>query len=99
MRNALALISAAALAAMVLVPSEPARAYEVWPIIPPEQGFHRVVVPAPVPWRCSDGPVANYYHGAYYREIPAEWLGYAYRQHYRYTAWRVVPRTFACAGW
>jgi hypothetical protein len=97
MRNAL--IIAAAFAALTMSPARPASAQEFWPAVPPEQGFYRVGRPAPIPWRCSEGPVWNFYHGAYYREVPAAWGGYAYRQHYRYTAWQVAPRTYACAGW
>jgi hypothetical protein len=97
MRNALALTIAVILVALAV--TKPANAYEGWPVVPPEQGIYPVVRPAPVPWRCSEEPVTNFYHGAYYREVPAVYHGYAYRQHYRYTAWRVVPRTYACAGW
>jgi hypothetical protein len=97
MRNAV--IAAAALAALWMPQAEPARAHEVWPAIPAEQGLSPVNRVWGIPWRCSDAPVANFYHGAYYREPPAVFLGYAYRPHYRYTAWRAVPRTYACAGW
>jgi hypothetical protein len=97
MRNAV--IAAAALAALWMPQAEPAQAREVWPVIPAEQGTYPVNRVGGIPWRCSDEPVYNFYHGAYYLEPPAVWLGYAYRPHYRYTAWRVVPRTYACAGW
>jgi hypothetical protein len=40
--------------------------------------------------------VQNLYHGALYREPPAIYRGYAYRPYYRYTASRVVPRTYFC---
>jgi hypothetical protein len=99
MRNASVLITAVVLAGLAAPLTEPAQAYEFWPVVPPEQGIYPVVRPAAVPWRCSDEPVYNFYHGAYYREVPAVNRGFAYRQHYRYTAWRVVPRTYACAGW
>jgi hypothetical protein len=99
MRNALVLIATLVLAAVAMPLTAPAQAYEFWPVVPPEQGIVRVSPPALVPWRCSDEPVYNFYHGAYYREPPAVWHGYTYRPHYRYTAWRVVPRTYACAGW
>jgi hypothetical protein len=97
MRNAV--IAAAALAALMMPQAEPARAHEAWPVVPSEQGFYPVNRVGGIPWRCSEAPVYNFYHGAYYLEPPAVFLGYAYRPHYRYTAWRVVPRTYACAGW
>ena len=35
---------------------------------------------------------------AYYDAPTAVWLGYVYRPYYRYTAYRVIPRTYVCAG-
>ena len=94
MRNALALMIAAAMAA-IAVP--PAQAHERRAVIPYEIG----VVPSGsvgwAPYRCSDGPVYNFYHGAYYHEPPALDRGYAYRAYYRYAAYRVIPRTYFCA--
>ena len=93
MRRAPALI-AAALAAIL---AGSARAHERGPVIPPEQGPRPPIGPAFVPYRCSEGPVYNFYHGAWYGgEPPAVFLGYAYRPYYRYTAYRVIPRTYAC---
>jgi hypothetical protein len=92
MRTASALITAATLAAAL-----PAQAYERWPVIPPEQGISPVARPAPLPWRCADEPVFNFYHGAYYLEPPAVYLGNTYRPFYRYAAWQRVPRTYVCA--
>jgi hypothetical protein len=94
MRNVL--MTAAALAALSMALAEPAPAHEFWPAIPPEQGVYPVARPAPVPWRCAEEPVFNFYHGAYYREPPAVYQGYAYRPFYRYAAWRAVPRTYFC---
>ena len=94
MRNALALMIAAAFAA-IAVP--PAQAHERWPVIPYEIGFAPVGSAGWVPYRCSNGPAYNFYHGAYYREPTALDRGYAYRPHYRYTAYRVIPRTYLCA--
>jgi hypothetical protein len=95
MRTMPALTFAAALAAIV-ASSPPARAGERWPAIPEEAGVRPLAGVGWVPYRCSDGPVFNLYHGALYDGPPAIYLGYAYRPHYRYTAWRVIPRTFAC---
>jgi hypothetical protein len=95
MRNVF--VTAAALAALALAFSEPAKAYERWPVIPPEQGAYPVARPAPLPWRCADEPVFNFYHGAYYLHLPAVYLGNTYRPFYRYAAWQAVPRTYACA--
>jgi hypothetical protein len=88
---------AAAVAALSLALPEPAKAYERWPVIPPEQGYYPVARPAPVPWRCAEEPVFNFYHGAYYLEPPAVYLGNSYRPFYRYAAWQAVPRTYVCA--
>ena len=49
------------------------------------------------PYRCSDGLVYNFYHGALYSEPPAIYLGQTYRPYYRYTAARVIPRTYFCS--
>jgi len=99
MRNVSALIVAAVLGAIVLClsPAAPAHAGQHWPTIPAEAGVRSLVPYGWVPYRCSDGPVFNLYHGALYDTPPAIWLGYAYRPYYRYTAWRVLPRTYACA--
>jgi hypothetical protein len=97
MTNALALISAAVLAAVAVPLAEPAQAHERWPDVPAEQGVYPVGGVGWIPWRCSGEPVFNFYHGAYYREPPAVWLGYAYRPYYRYAAWRVIPRTYFCS--
>jgi hypothetical protein len=52
----------------------------------------------PIPYRCSNAPVNNFYDGAYYGgEPPAVFLGYAYRPYYRYTAYRVIPRMYFCS--
>jgi hypothetical protein len=42
--------------------------------------------------------VQNFYYGAYYGgEPPASYLGYAYRPYHRYTAYRIIPRTYLCS--
>jgi hypothetical protein len=98
MRHALALVTAALVAAATAFPG-PALAGERWPDIPPELGIGApidgVVL---IPYRCSDGPVYNFYHDAYYGgQPPAIYRGYAYRPHYRYAAYRVIPRTYFCS--
>ena len=98
MRNALAL-TAAALAAIAASSTEPAQARNPWPVVPDEVGARQVGGVGWPAYRCSDGPVFNFYHGAYYDAPPAIYLGYAYRPYYRYAAYRVVPRTYACAEW
>jgi hypothetical protein len=97
MRNALAVMIAAALAATAMPLPEKAKAQERWPAIPGEQGIRLVGRVGWLPHRCSDGPVYNFYHDALYDEAPAIYLGYAYRPYYRYTAWRVIPRTYFCS--
>jgi hypothetical protein len=98
MKNALVLMYAAVLAALALAQPEPAQAREIRPSIPREQGIDLVGRVGWLPWRCSDEPVYNFYHNAIYHEPPAVYRGYAYRTHYRYAAWRVVPRTYVCEG-
>ncbi|WP_246732388.1 hypothetical protein [Bradyrhizobium yuanmingense] len=45
----------------------------------------------------AQGPVNNFYHGAYYgEEPPALYRGCAYRPYYRYRAYRKLPRTYFC---
>jgi hypothetical protein len=96
MKNALAFMTAAALTAAAV--SGPAQAHERWPAIPAELGPGLPIDRLDgVPYRCDFGPVYNFYHGAYYGgQPPAVFLGYAYRPYYRYTAYRVVPRTYFC---
>ena len=97
MRYASLLTGIATLAAMAA--SLPSQAHERWPVIPWEIG----VGPPParyawIPFRCSDGPAYNFYHNAWYAgQPPALYRGYAYRPYYRYTAYRVVPRTYLCS--
>ena len=99
MRNLSAPIVATFLGAIVLClsPAAPAQAGHRWPAIPEEAGVRQLAGPGWAPYRCSDGPVFNLYHGALYDAPPAIFLGYAYRPYYRYTAWRVLPRTYVCA--
>ena len=86
-------------AAAAVIVSLAAQAHERWPVIPEEIGIR----PPParytwIPYRCSDGPADNFYHGAWYAgEPPALYRGHAYRPYYRYTAYRVVPRTYLCS--
>jgi hypothetical protein len=99
MKHPLALTIAAALAAIAVPFAVPAQAGDHWAVIPAEIGVPPVVGDTGwLPYRCSDGPAYNFYHGAYYREPPAIHLDYAYRPYYRYTAYRVIPRTYLCAS-
>ena len=99
MKNTLALMAAAALAAIAVSSPEPTAARDRWPDVPPEIGVRRIGAVGEVPWRCSDGPAFNYYRGAFYDVPPALYDGYAYRPYYRYSAYRVVPRTYYCTEW
>jgi hypothetical protein len=96
MRNVLAYMIAVALIAAAM--GAPAEAHERWPAIPAEVGVAPLIEGAGwAPYRCALGPVYNFYHNAYYGgEPPALYLGYAYRPYYRYTAYRVAPRTYFC---
>jgi hypothetical protein len=84
------------LAALVATP--PARAGgQPYPVVPPEVGVAPFIGPTWDTYRCAEGPVINFYHGAYYgQEPPALYRGYAYRPHYRYSAYRRLPRKYLC---
>jgi hypothetical protein len=84
--------------AAVLPAPSPALAGELWPAIPPEIGVGPPLARYGwVPYRCVDGPVNNFYDGAWYAGRPsALYRGYAYRPYYRYAAYRAVPRTYFC---
>ena len=96
MRNPLAL-SIATLAALSVALPEAARAHDIRAVIPAEIGVPPVGDFGTLPYRCSAGPVYNFYHGAYYHEPTALHLDYAYRPYYRYTAYRQFPRTYFCS--
>ncbi|SIO32563.1 hypothetical protein SAMN05443247_03983 [Bradyrhizobium erythrophlei] len=98
-RNTLAPIVAAVLAAIVASLPEPAQSRVLLPDVPYEIGVRRIGSVGEVPFRCSDGPAYNYYNGAFYDVPPALYRGYAYRPHYRYTAYRVIPRQYFCTEW
>lgn len=98
MRNVMALIIVAAVAAMAAPAAQAGeRGPVLVPVIPHEYG---VASPGRVGWypyRCSAGPAHNFYHGAFYPEVPALHEGYAYRSYYRYTADRRIPKKYLCA--
>ena len=97
MRHASVLV--ATLVATSVLLSLPAQAQQFFLVTPEEIG----VGPPParytwIPFRCSDGPAANFYHGAWYAGQPtALYRGRAYRPYYRYSAYRAVPRTYLCS--
>jgi hypothetical protein len=62
----------AALAAIAAPRSAPAS--EGRPAIPSEQGVRLVGRVGWLPYRCSDGPVYNFYHDALYHEPPAAFI-------------------------
>ena len=95
MRNNSALFAAPLLAATVVALAEPAQARDLRPAVPAEIGV-RPLARGWVPYRCSEEPVFNFYHGAWYDTPPAIWQGYAYRPYYRYAAWRAIPRSYFC---
>ena len=91
------ILAFATLASAALAATSPAQSRQLVPVIPPEIGVGAPLPYVIIPYRCSAGPVQNFYHGALYREPPAAYLGFAYRPYYRYTAARVVPRSYLCA--
>lgn len=97
MRTAWALTLAAALAAATVPSIGRAEAHDrLTAVIPPEIGVTPLGPAGFAPYRCSDGAY-NFYHDALYSQPPALHGGYAYRPYYRYSAYRVVPRTYVCA--
>jgi hypothetical protein len=96
MRNLLAMTIVTVLALAAVAVPAPADARARWPAVPGEIGVFPVGRVGWFPYRCSNGPVYNFYHDALYDEAPAVYLGDAYRPYYRYTAWRVMPRTYFC---
>jgi hypothetical protein len=97
MQNRRAMTIAAALAAILASLGESASAHDrLIAVIPPEIGVPPLGPSGLFPYRCSVGPVYNFYHDALYSQPPAVHLGYAYRPYYRYAAWRKVPRTHKC---
>jgi len=96
MQNRCVVLVGAVAAAFAAIAS-PAPAGELWPAIPPEVGVAPRIGPVWLDYRCTAGPVMNFYHGAYYgEEPPALQHGYAYRPYYRYSAYRKWPRTYFC---
>ena len=97
MRHASVLV--ATLVATSVLLSLPAQAQQFFLVTPEEIG----VGPPParytwIPFRCSEGPADNFYHGAWYAGQPtALYRGRAYRPYYRYSAYRAVPRTSLCS--
>ena len=80
-----------------LIAATSAQAGGPYPAVPPETGVAPSIGPAWDAYRCAQGPVINFYHGAYYgEEPPALYRGYAYRPYYRYRAYRKLPRTYFC---
>ena len=98
MSDAFVFVTAAALTFTAAAYSGAAQAHDGRPDIPFEVGAGAPVRGGGIPYRCSEAPVYNFYHGAYYGgQPPAVFLGHAYRPHYRYTAYRVLPRTYFCS--
>ena len=64
----------------VLIAAAPARAGGPYPAVPPENGVAPFIGPTWDAYRCAEGTIYNFYHGAYYgEEPPALYRGYAYR--------------------
>jgi hypothetical protein len=81
----------------VLIAAAPAHAGGPYPAVPPENGVAPFIGPTWDAYRCAEGTIYNFYHGAYYgEEPPALYRGYAYRPYYRYSAYRKWPRKYFC---
>lgn len=97
MRHALTFAFAALVAVIAISPAQAGKRALVVPVIPYEYG---IASPGRVGWfeyRCSNGPAYNFYHGAYYPQVPVVHDGFTYRQYYRYTADRRLPKKYLCA--
>lgn len=97
MRHALALTIAAAVAAIAITPAQAGKRRPVLPVIPYEFGIASPGRVGGFEYRCTGEPVYNFYHGAYYPQVPVVHEGYTYRQYYRYTADRKYLKTYVCA--
>ena len=90
----------AAMIATAAITSVPAQAQQPFFLVTPEEIG---IGPPParygwIPFRCTDGPADNFYHGAWYAGQPtALYRGRAYRPYYRYSAYRAVPRSYLCS--
>lgn len=81
----------------VLIAASPAHAGGPYPAEPAEIGAAPFIGPTWDAYRCAEGTIYNFYHGAYYgEEPPALYRGDAYRPYYRYSAYRRLPRTYFC---
>jgi hypothetical protein len=85
-----------ATSALLLQPAQAGKRYLVTPeeigIGPPPAGYTWI------PFRCTEGPADNFYHGASYAgPPPALYRGRAYRPYYRYAAYRAGLRTYLCS--
>src|SRR5260370_41061256 len=99
MRNASPFAAVAVLAVTTLGAPVVAQGHERWPAIPEELGVRSPLPRVWIPYRCSDEPVQNFYHGAYYGgEPPAAYRGYTYPPVFCYTAHPVIPRTHLFSG-
>ena len=76
----------------------PVSAQQLWGARDPSGDRHRAAIAryGLIPFRCTDELPNNFYHDAYYRGSRPRFAGYAYRPFYRYTAYRVIPRTYFC---
>ncbi|MDB5579941.1 MAG: hypothetical protein JWR80_5117 [Bradyrhizobium sp.] len=97
MKNALALITAAAVAAITASPAQAGKRAPVLPVIPYEFGIASPGRVGGFEYRCTGEPVYNFYHRAIYPQVPLVHDGFTYRQYYRYTADRKIPKTYRCA--
>jgi hypothetical protein len=97
MKNAVGIL--AALIVTVVAACSPAAGRDFWAPYDEDGFIPGTVVEVQPVYRCSPVPVVKAYDGMHFhRYIPAVHLGYAYRPFYRYSAYRVVPPTFACEG-
>jgi hypothetical protein len=95
MKNALALMTA--VAAIAIPPAQAGERVPVLPVIPYEFGIASPGRVGGFEYRCTSEPVYNFYHRAYYPQVPVVHDGFTYRQYYRYTADRKIPKTYLCA--
>lgn len=89
-------LSLAVLLAAIALSTQAEAGRRLVPIIPPEIGVAPLGPAGIAPYRCDFGPAYNFYHDALYSQPPAMHGDYVYRPHYRYTAYRTVPRAYVC---
>ena len=96
MKNAMAWMTAAAAVTVAVTTAQAGKRRAFVPVVPYEFGIASPGRVGGFEYQCSGEPVYNFYHRAYYPQVPVVHDGFTYRQYYRYTADRAIPKTYVC---